>query len=70
MSDLIRLLERLGSDAELESEYRENPEAVLDRYELDAEERQAMLDADLDAISKLTGVSGVYMTNGSIKAPD
>lgn len=70
MSDLIQLLERLGSDAELEAEYRMDPGSVLDRFDLSDEERRAMLDADTDAVAKLTGLSGVYMTNGTVKAPD
>lgn len=70
MSDLIQLLERLGSDAKLEAEYRKHPGSVLDRFDLSDEERRAMLDADPEAIAKLTGLSGVYMTNGTVKAPD
>jgi len=69
MSDLVRLLEKLGSDAELESEFQRDPEAVLDRFDLDSEERKAMLEGDQDAVSKLTGLTSIYMTNSTIKAP-
>lgn len=70
MSDLVKLLERLGSDAGLETEYQENPESVLSRYELNDEERKAMLNSDTGAVAKLTGLTGIYMTNGTVKAPD
>lgn len=68
MSDLTRLLERLGKDATLEGDYRKDPESVLDRYELTDEERKAMLDRDVDAVRKLSGLENVRITNSTIKS--
>lgn len=68
MSDLTRLLERLGKDATLEGDYQKDPKSVLDQYELTEEERKAMLDRDVDAVRKLSGLESVRMTNSTIKA--
>lgn len=68
MSDLTRLLERLGKDATLEADYQKDPESVLNQYELTEEERKAMLDRDVDAVRKLSGLVSVRMTNSTIKA--
>lgn len=39
MSRLLELMRKLGSDAALAAEYEKNPEAVLQRAGLSAEER-------------------------------
>lgn len=70
MSKLVDLLKNLGSDAELAAAYERNPESVLDRFDLAAEERQALLDGDVDRIKSLSGLSDVHMTNSTIKSYD
>lgn len=69
MSKLLDLMRRLGSDAALEAEYLEDPDAVMRREGLSDEERIAMLEKDYEAIKRLTGlVDGQFATNHSIKA--
>ena len=62
---------RLGSDAALASEYRKDPEAVLNRAGLSDEERRAMLEKDYEAIKRLTGLTdGKFATNHLIHTYD
>lgn len=71
MSDLLTLMKQLGSDAGLAQEYEKNPTAVIDRYKLTAEERKALLAADIDALLKLTGLkSALYATNTTVSVYD
>src|SRR5690606_29338740 len=64
MSRLLELMRKLGSDAALAAEYEKNPEAVLQRAGLSAEERKAMLEKDYEAIKRLTGLAdGKFATN-------
>jgi hypothetical protein len=68
MSKLLDLMRRLGSDAALAQEYAKDPEAVMQRAGLDAEETQAMLESDYAAIKRLTGLEdGKFATNHIIK---
>lgn len=67
MSKFVELLENLGRDAELAAAYEKDPQSVLDQYDLTEEERKAMLDRDVDAVRKLSGLASVRMTNSTIK---
>ena len=72
MSNLLRLMKELGADAALSDEYEKDPEAVIRRFDLSAEERTALLDLDMEAIQRLTGLEegGFYATHSTIKAYD
>ncbi len=70
MSKLIDLLRALGKDGELADAYAKDPDAVLNQFELTDEERQAMLDGDLDKIRALTGQDNVHTTHKTIKIRD
>ncbi len=71
MSNLLRLMQRLGADAKLNDEYLKDPAAVIGRYDLSAEERDALLGKDYEAIKRLTGLKdGQFATNSTIKAYD
>jgi hypothetical protein len=71
MSKLLDLMRKLGSDAALNSEYENNPEAVINRWGLSAEERSALLAKDYDAIKRLTGLQdGQFATNHTVRAYD
>ena len=71
MSSLLRLMKQLGSDAALAREYHDNPKAVIDRFGLSDEERQALLQKDYAAIKRLTGLKdGQFATNSTISAYD
>ncbi|MEM9304089.1 MAG: hypothetical protein AAGE01_18385 [Pseudomonadota bacterium] len=69
MSKLADLLKDMASDAALEAEWKKDREAVLDRYKLTPEERKAMVEKDVDAIKRLSGVDKVKV-NSTIKAHD
>ncbi len=71
MTNLVRLMQALGADAALASEYARDRELVIKRFQLTDEERKALLDEDLAAIRKLTGLTdGIYVTNSTIIAYD
>ena len=71
MSNLVMLMKALGADAALADEYERDADAVIRRFHLSDAERKALLDGDLPAIRKLTGLSdGIYATNSTIKAYD
>lgn len=70
MSKLIDLLKDLGRDADLASEYGKDPDAVIKRYDLDDEEREALLSEDLDKIRKITGLDKLELTNSTIRKFD
>jgi hypothetical protein len=67
MAGLKQLLIDLGRDAELADDYRENPKAVMKKYELDDRAVLAMLNNDVEAVKKLSGLDEVH-SNGVIKA--
>ena len=71
MSGLLDLMRRLGSDAALQKEYEADPEGVVKRAGLSAEEARAILEKDYAAIKKLTGLAdGKFATNHIIRAYD
>ena len=71
MSCLLDLMKQLGSDAEVAAEYQKDPEAVIARANLSAEERAALIDRDYEAIKRLTGLEdGQFATNHTIRAYD
>lgn len=70
MSSLVDLLKALGRDAALAEEYRKDPDAVLDRYDLSDEERRAVKEGDVDAVKRLSGLSDVHTTHGTIHSYD
>lgn len=71
MSKLLDLMRKLGSDAALSAEYEQNPQAVVQRFGLTAEEGAALLTKDYDAIKRLTGLKdGQFATNHLIHAYD
>ncbi|MEA5445394.1 hypothetical protein VCB98_06140 [Gammaproteobacteria bacterium AB-CW1] len=66
MSKLADLIHRLGEDAELESRYEKDPEAVMAEFELSEEEKKALAAGDLDEIRRLTGLSNIEKTSRAI----
>lgn len=70
MSSLIDMLKDLGRDAALEGEFEKDPDTVMDRYELGGEERKALKAEDVESVKRLTGLSDVHLTNGTIKSYD
>ncbi|MBK1688838.1 hypothetical protein [Rubrivivax gelatinosus] len=71
MSKLLDLMRKLGSDAALSAEYDQNPQAVIQRFGLSAEEGAALLAKDYDTIKRLTGLQdGQFATNHVIRAYD
>ncbi|BAL95248.1 hypothetical protein [Rubrivivax gelatinosus] len=71
MSKLLDLMRKLGSDAALNSEYEQDPQAVISRFGLSAEESAALLSKDYEAIKRLTGLKdGQFATNHTIRAYD
>lgn len=69
MSELTRLLEQLGEDAELQDEYVADPMKVMRDRGLSEEEIKAMLEKDLDKLRKLSGLDKLK-SNGTIHACD
>ncbi|MGQ0799905.1 MAG: hypothetical protein ACT4NL_07310 [Pseudomarimonas sp.] len=71
MSNLLSLMKQLGADAALSAEYKKDPAAVIARFSLSDEERDALLSKDYEAIKRLTGLKdGQYSTNTTIAAYD
>jgi len=70
MGKLKDLLLDLGRDAALERRYRDDREAVMGEYELTEEEKQALLDEDLDKLRALSGLKELHLTHGSVNAAD
>ncbi len=56
MSKLVDFLDALGSDADFRERYKADPETVMIDFGLDEAERSAILDADIDAVKKLSGL--------------
>lgn len=69
-SRLLNLLRDIGSDAKLHRMYETDCEALMDRYELGSDEREALRRCDLDQIKSLTGTSDVRMTKTNIEVYD
>jgi len=64
-------MRELGADAALAQEYHNDPQAVIARYDLSTEERDALLGKDYAAIKRLTGLKdGQFATNSTVKAYD
>ena len=71
MSNLLRLMRQLGADAALNLDYKQDPKAVISRFGLAVDERDALLNKDYDAIKRLTGLKdGQFATNTTIRAYD
>lgn len=71
MSKLLSLMKQLGADAALAGEYHSDPKAVIARFGLSDEERDALLDKDYEAIKRLTGLKdGQFATNSTVSAYD
>ncbi|MBK1688032.1 hypothetical protein [Rubrivivax gelatinosus] len=71
MSKLLDLMQKLASDAALNSEYEQDPQAVIRRIGLSAEESAALLAKDYEAIKRLTGLQdGQFSTQHTIQAYD
>lgn len=71
MSNLLRLMRLLGADAALNLEYKRDPGAVISRFGLGDEERDALLGKNYPAIKRLTGLKdGQFATNTTISAYD
>lgn len=71
MGNLLRLMKQLGADAALSREYVSDPVAVIVRFHLEDEERDALLNKDYAAIKRLTGLQdGQFATNSTISAYD
>lgn len=68
MSNLIDLIESIGRDADLKEEYEKDPDAVMTRFDLNDEEQKALRDGDLDAISRLTGLTNIQKTNKTVNS--
>lgn len=66
MSKLVEFLENMGRDADLAAEYEKDPDAVMNRYELNDEERKAVRAGDLEAIRRMSGLSNIRMTNSNV----
>ncbi|PKO59517.1 MAG: hypothetical protein CVU24_15140 [Betaproteobacteria bacterium HGW-Betaproteobacteria-18] len=68
---LLELVNALGRDAALATEYEADPDAVLARYGLSDEEKSAMKSCDCAVVGRLCGIGeNYYATNGVIKAYD
>jgi hypothetical protein len=70
LSNLANLLKQLGEDASLEESYRKDPEAVMDRFKLGEEEREALRSGDIEKLKRMTGLSVMSISNGSISSYD
>ena len=71
MSNLLRLMKQLGADAALSNEYHNDPAAVIKRFGLSDEERDALLKKDYESIKRLTGLKdGQFATNSTVSAYD
>lgn len=69
MSGLRQLLIDLAEDAELQQAYENEPRETMSRYQLSEEEIKAMLDKDLEALKRLSGLDHLK-SNGFILAHD
>lgn len=70
MSELIKLLNDLGRDAGLAAQYRDDADSVIERYGLSAEAAKALKGEDIETIRRLSGLTEVHLTNGTIHSHD
>ena len=69
MSGLRQLLIDLAEDAELQQAYENEPRETMSRHQLSEEEIKAMLDKDLKALKRLSGLDDLK-SNGHVQAHD
>lgn len=50
MPDVNALLDRLGSDPELQARWEVDPQSVLEQFDVTDAERQALLAGDVDSL--------------------
>lgn len=60
MSNITNLLTALSTDADLQAQYKNDPEAVMDSYNLTEEEKTLMADKDLTKLAEGIGDELVY----------
>lgn len=70
MSKLVDFLQTMGRDAELRDEFEKDADAVMSRFELSDEEKQAIREGDLDTVKRLSGLTNVQMTHSSVNSYD
>lgn len=68
MTELVRLLTDLGQDAGLAEAYENDPDSVLEKYDLSDLEIKALKAGDLDKIREASGLDELHMTNVTIKS--
>ena len=69
MSELVRLLRDLGQNAELAQAYENDPDAVLEQYDLTDAEIEALKSGDLDKLRELSGLDDMHITKSTVKCP-
>lgn len=69
MSKLTELLQDLGGDSTLAAAYENDPESVMQRYQLSQEEVQAMLAKDVEKLKRLSGLDNLK-SNGNVQSYD
>lgn len=67
MSKVVLLLAALGADAGLEKEFAADPVAVMDRFELNHDEKLAMASGDETLVRKLDEHHEMKMVGKIIK---
>jgi predicted DNA-binding protein (UPF0251 family) len=70
LPNLADLLKKLGEDAALEESYRKDPEAVMDQFDLGDEEREALRSGDIEKLKRMTGLSVMSISNGTVTSYD
>jgi len=68
MSNLVDFLQQMGRDAGLADEFERDHEAVMSRFDLSDEEKQAVRDGDMEAIKRMSGLENVRRTDKSVTA--
>ena len=68
MSELIRILNDLGRDAQLAEAYSEDPDSVLAEYDLSDAEVKAMKSGDVERVKDISGLNEIHMTQSTIKS--
>lgn len=68
MSKIVDFMNTLGADAAMERAFHADPEAVMERFGLDADERRAVVAGDADAVRGLAGLEAGGKTNKTIKS--
>jgi len=70
MNKLLGLLRDIGKDANVQREYEQDCEALMERYGLGDEEKEALRKCDVDRIKSLTGASDVRIIKTTIDVYD